>query len=512
MASPEVDQKPAWFREGMRCFEEGSSQLDLSEVQHGQVQELVFRVLEKVEGFLVSTATGGDNEVPSLLKVEAEEAESQPDFQGGFELLTDDLLESSTVDVLPRRRRGRPRKYPVVAEPKVEVKVEASSNNGHRRRPGRPRKKPLVQDVQEEKAPARKRRGRPRKRPLSPDPEEAEMAEQPEVAESEVAESEVAESEVANSPEQQTVPEADIPKMSDGTLIISAETFPTIFGKTGRPRKGEVRPPKDPRACPICGVVYRGVKRHMARVHGPKKTCPQCAQEVPVLSFRQHMRCHEEPTSLQCPHCDRVCTTQTRLRNHLYMQHQAQNRVVCDICGKSVNKYVMEQHMDGHKGGQYMHGGNHICAQCGKAFLTEHRLKRHQNVHRPADRVCAICGVGFRKPMALKEHEAEHRGETLHSCKICNAGFYKIKALRKHEANVHEIGKKHHCPYCPRSFYSKSSFQDHIGSHTGVKRHVCKICGSAYFFHGSLSMHIRTEHKSPSVADISSKPSLTTTV
>ncbi len=38
-------------------------------------------------------------------------------------------------------------------------------------------------------------------------------------------------------------------------------------------------------------------------------------------------------------------------------------------------------------------------------------------------------------------------------------------------------------------------FQDHLKLHSGIKSHLCELCGRAFVFRSSLNSHIRLNHR-----------------
>ena len=56
--------------------------------------------------------------------------------------------------------------------------------------------------------------------------------------------------------------------------------------------------------------------------------------------------------------------------------------------------------------------------------------------------------------------------------------------------------KKIQCPYCEETYKHEQNYRDHISSkHTGVKSHICKVCGAAFIHQNQLMRHKQAQHK-----------------
>ena len=56
--------------------------------------------------------------------------------------------------------------------------------------------------------------------------------------------------------------------------------------------------------------------------------------------------------------------------------------------------------------------------------------------------------------------------------------------------------KRIQCPYCEETYRHEQNFKDHVSlKHTGVKSHICKICGASFGHQNQLVRHKQTQHK-----------------
>ena len=69
-------------------------------------------------------------------------------------------------------------------------------------------------------------------------------------------------------------------------------------------------------------------------------------------------------------------------------------------------------------------------------------------------------------------------------CKFCGKDFVSNSYRHKHEERMCTMNskrKKIQCPYFEETYKHEQNFKDHISlKHTGVKSHICKVCGAAF--------------------------------
>ena len=172
----------------------------------------------------------------------------------------------------------------------------------------------------------------------------------------------------------------------------------------------------------------------------------------------------------QCKFCEKVCTSESGLTNHINNVHQErQNIFRCCKCGRKYNVFNMYiEHLGTHPKNEYK------CHECGKQFKDAHLLSLHSPTH-------------------------------LIQCPFCSRTFKDMKLLEDHVNNAHgqalaEENKK--CSYCDAAFETVHELQEHSKIH---RYFSCEIC-----FAGFVSDVILIEHKIHDHPEGPSQPSQTT--
>lgn len=213
------------------------------------------------------------------------------------------------------------------------------------------------------------------------------------------------------------------------------------------------------------------------------------------VKLQAHVRTHTDDRPFACEEdgCDKRFFKAEHLKAHVQNKHSNEANFVCS--------YVLSTDTDGED------------MQCGKAFTTATRLKRHVAMHEEKeDLTCHEpgCGQIFRKMETLQRHiKKEHLNEDSFRCtkviydaltntsQECGQTFSSASQLQRHKAKEH-VGKKYFCPNCveltsnePIGFYTYAEYQNHLKSEHPPTCTICyKICDS----NRALTAHMEIEH------------------
>ncbi|CDQ85297.1 unnamed protein product [Oncorhynchus mykiss] len=134
------------------------------------------------------------------------------------------------------------------------------------------------------------------------------------------------------------------------------------------------------------------------------------------------------------------------------------------------------------------------CQICGKTFIDENRLRKHEKLH-SAERpfICEICSKAFTTQAHLKEHLKIHTGFKPYRCDVCGKSFIRAPDLKKHE-RVHSNERPFGCQMCDKAFKHKSHLKDHERRHRGEKPFVCSSCTKAFAKASDLKRHENNMH------------------
>lgn len=161
-------------------------------------------------------------------------------------------------------------------------------------------------------------------------------------------------------------------------------------------------------------------------------------------------------------------------------------RQICFICGKIFDK---ESTLDLH-----LKTHNFLCDICGKVLLTSDKLRRHKRSHKERLFTCDICNKTFKFTYQLNSHhKIVHSGIKNHICNICGYAAAFKSALKAHE-NKHLHDFRYHCDVCGKGFHEKHQLKTHMNFHSRNQPFSCNICGKAFFYKHYLTRHKRTTH------------------
>ena len=176
---------------------------------------------------------------------------------------------------------------------------------------------------------------------------------------------------------------------------------------------------------------------------------------------------------------------------------------LCPVCGyacRSRSNYY--SHLRTHR------EPAHVCDECGKAFPTATRLRRHATTHtgeRPFRCTHAHCDRAFTTRQYLEKHLATHKTKQTFCCtkEGCGAAFFIKSELVAHVREAHpEAAAPRNgafcCPYegCPRAFEFPCQLYRHCVAQHPRATHVCGFdaCYATFASEAGLRAHVVAAH------------------
>ncbi|XP_023939845.1 zinc finger protein 772 [Bicyclus anynana] len=230
----------------------------------------------------------------------------------------------------------------------------------------------------------------------------------------------------------------------------------------------------------------------------------------------------------QCYYCSRICDTFEKLHQHQLEENCRRNiknllnklpaeslivyvyitDVKCTICDSFVaNLNELKTHLSRiHKKKFYSQFGDRVipfkftknqyeCVNCGGHYETFGAIERHMNVHF-RNYVCDQCGAGYVTKSRLKTHVKCSHFKGNFPCDKCKKTFTTMFKYKSHVDVVHNMVKKHKCPYCLERFADYHHRQKHmVDSHGDTPlRYKCNVCDNLFKRRYALSCHMKRRH------------------
>lgn len=201
----------------------------------------------------------------------------------------------------------------------------------------------------------------------------------------------------------------------------------------------------------------------------------------------------EEPNKYHCYRCNIDFDNRTMYSEHTKSYGHKNFKVECSICKKKFGMFYIKKHMLSHKPSSEQH---YICDVCGKSFVMLAGFNRHKATHGfDLPFRCYLCPYRGRFTESLRMHMRTHTGERPYPCTVCPARFVNKSNLNKHSL-THKSVHNYKCEKCGRGYYGKRDLELHIKvDHSGIKEHVCNICGKAFGYRKQMMKHQLGVHK-----------------
>lgn len=165
----------------------------------------------------------------------------------------------------------------------------------------------------------------------------------------------------------------------------------------------------------------------------------------------------------------------------------------CQKCFAQFDSFPkVNQHMN-------THYQNHICDECGKAFVSKSRYRRHVQSHETGRFPCGECDKILHTRVERMCHKLRvHKKGMRYSCPRCSEMFTSYYARAKHLVNQHGQQKiDYECSACGKCFDTGSQRAAHFRlthAHTD-KKYECSECLSSFITKSKLQRHLSTHLK-----------------
>ncbi|CAB3387535.1 Hypothetical predicted protein [Cloeon dipterum] len=190
-------------------------------------------------------------------------------------------------------------------------------------------------------------------------------------------------------------------------------------------------------------------------------TCELCGKTLAKASMQEHLKImHDIGTRTSVCHiCGKSFSYNSALLVHLSRHDVDGRRWQCDICGLTA---VVKSELERHILVSHLKKKQFVCAQCGKRFGYLSSLKKHTSAMHSAvkpTKRCDVCGKQV-LPWRMGEHMQLHGQTKLHTCRVCGLSYKRLGPLVQHLDNAH--GQYiNACELCDMSFSKKGDLRVH---------------------------------------------------
>ena len=206
---------------------------------------------------------------------------------------------------------------------------------------------------------------------------------------------------------------------------------------------------------------------------------------------------NEDESSSHCAHCKISLSNAVNYIKHCQIYHttgSGKTRSHCRLCNAVfLSRRELKKHSKQFHSG---HGGEFICAVCGKTYVYQTDLKEHMKLsHYEEPTECGECGKILLNPKKLQAHKQRAHSRQTFSCEKCGKIFTQNSVLQRHKM-IHDEVYSVACDRCGKLFRDKHNLKVHLLTHSGVKPFECSIqgCTAAFTVKQCLQGHYRKVH------------------
>ena len=153
------------------------------------------------------------------------------------------------------------------------------------------------------------------------------------------------------------------------------------------------------------------LKMHIRTVHLKEQrfSCDDCEYKTNNNeSLAKHLRSHTGEKPFACAECGKMWTSRSSLSVHIRTIHLKEKRYSCEVCDyKTYQRTRMDEHAATHTGGAKK---SNECGKCSEVFDNKAQLSNHM-VTDHKFKCCDICGKSFLRQLNLTRHQQKHTSE-----------------------------------------------------------------------------------------------------
>uniref|UniRef100_A0A8C4VV59 Zinc finger protein 335 n=1 Tax=Gopherus evgoodei TaxID=1825980 RepID=A0A8C4VV59_9SAUR len=372
-------------------------------------------------------------------------------------------------------------------QPKYSRIVPTSSEERPRRRPGRPRKFPRLEDM-----------------PQPEGGEEEPLVTSQSTLSSELQDSEAASSSVLENGASDSLVEPSISQSDSENKDPSSNTGPeeadTVPRRRGRPSRR------------FLGKKYRKYIGRRYYYKSPKPLmrpylCRICGSRFLTHDdLRFHVNSHEanDPQLFKCLQCSYRSRRWSSLKEHMF-NHVGSKPYKCEECDyTSVYKKDVIRHSTVHSRDRKKRAdpppklNSFPCPVCSRVYPMQKRLTQHMKTHSTEKpHMCDKCGKSFKKRYTFKMHLLTHIQAVANrrfKCEFCDYVCEDKKILLNHQLS-HMNDKPYKCSFCKYSTFREDFLVSHMAvKHTGGKPFACEYCHFTTKHKKNLRLHVQCRH------------------